>query len=230
MIERFNKLDLRMTDGVWSFAEERRADIDAHWAKIIEKKPELWDGRVLGTRSPRLENGTLTAELVETRFAAFLAWRDWDFPDKGFFNLFGSAVIAGSDGGYLFGVMAGNTANAGAIYPCAGSLEPADVTSEGVVDLWASVERELYEEAGLRADQARTDGDFLVRYGQLLSANRVFCYDMPLAELADLVKDNIAAQDDPELKDVAVLRRFEDLDLALARPYAVATARYLFGA
>jgi 8-oxo-dGTP pyrophosphatase MutT (NUDIX family) len=226
MIDIISETDLLMVEKVWPFAQEKRAEIAAHWTECVGRNPSLWDGRMLGTLNPRFEGGVFSAQMLETSFSAFLAWRDWGFPDTGYFNLFGSAVIAGSDGGCIFGVMGSHTSNAGAIYPCGGSLEPADVGSDGKVNLWKSIARELAEETGLSADEARLGETFLVRSGQLLSVSRVFHFDMPTDDLARRIKDNIAAQSDPELASVVVLRRLADLDFERAKPYAIATAQY----
>lgn len=229
MIELITDFDLRMTDEGWPFAEARRAEIAAHWAAAVAKRPALWDGRVLGTFRPRRKAGHFSAALVETSFSAFLAWRDWGFPDKGYFNLFGSAIIAGNDGGYIFGVMGEHTSNAGAIYPCGGTLEPRDVDADGRADIWASIARELREETGLLASDAEPGGDFLVQSGQLFSVNRVYRFDRRTAELAREIEANLATQVDRELAGIAVLHRLSDLDIKRTPAYAIEAARFLFG-
>jgi hypothetical protein len=40
-------LDLRLDQAEWRFATERRAEIDAHWARIVNGNPALWNGRIL---------------------------------------------------------------------------------------------------------------------------------------------------------------------------------------
>ncbi len=230
MIKNLSHVDLSLVSGAWPFAEMKKDEIADHWQKACAEKPDMWDGRVLGTYAPHVENGGLTGRLIETSFSAFLAWRDWGCPDTGFFNLFGSAIIAGNDGGYIYGIMGAHTANAGAIYPCGGSLEPGDVTPDGKVDLWGAVARELFEETGLLAADARPGGDFLVMSGQILSASRVFRFDQPVADLARRIEANIAVQDDRELAGVAILRRFDDLDQSRSPLYAIEAARHLFGA
>ena len=229
MIQNIDRLALETSEEAWPFAQIHRERIAAHWAATVAGNPTLWDGRVLGTLAPRVENGVLSARLIETSFSAFLAWRDWGYPDKDYFNMFGSAVISGSDGGYIFGVMGAHTSNAGHIYPCGGSLEPGDVAPGGTVDLWGSIARELNEETGLRAEDAQQGGDFLSRHGQLLSVTRVFRFDAPTRDLARKIEANIAAQDERELAGVAVLFDAGDLDPGRMPAYALATARHLLG-
>jgi 8-oxo-dGTP pyrophosphatase MutT (NUDIX family) len=227
MIESLAGTDLRLTNAVWPFAETRRAEIAAHWAEALIEKPAMFDGRVLGALNPQMTDGVLSASVIETSFSAFLAWRDWGFADETYFNAFGSAVIAGNDGGYIFGVMGAHTSNAGAIYPCGGSLEPDDVGADGKVDIWASTARELAEETGLLAAEATLGGDFLVRWGQLMSFTRIYRFDMPVAALARRIEVTLAAQDEPELAGITVFKTLSDLDPKTMRPYALLTAKYL---
>ena len=94
---------------------------------------------------------TLKGEYFETDFAAFLAWRDFGFPDRTVANAFSMAALVAADGAFLLGEMAAHTANAGAIYFPAGTPDPNDVF-DGKVDLAASAMRELEEETGIAAD------------------------------------------------------------------------------
>ena len=229
MIEPLAGTDLRLTDAAWPFAETRRAEIAAHWQEAVAQKPAMFDGRVLGALNPRMKDGVLSASVIETSFSAFLAWRDWGFADETYFNAFGSAVIAGNDDGYIFGIMGEHTSNAGAIYPCGGSLEPNDVAADGTIDIWASTARELEEETGLLAAEASHGGDILVRWGQLMSFARVYRFDAPVAALARRIEAVLAEQTEPELSGVAVFKTLSDLDRDRVRPYAILTAEYLTG-
>ncbi|MGY2808051.1 hypothetical protein ACVIHF_004781 [Bradyrhizobium sp. USDA 4506] len=78
----------------WPFADERRAEIDAHFAEQQRLNPNLWNGRVLLGRDPVFAGERLSASYFETDFASFLAWRDWGFPDHEVFNGFGMGAAA----------------------------------------------------------------------------------------------------------------------------------------
>ena len=50
LIHRVTTLDLAVRPVVWPFAEERRAEITAHFTEKQRERPELWNGRVLRGR------------------------------------------------------------------------------------------------------------------------------------------------------------------------------------
>src|ERR1700687_648452 len=126
VIHRVTTLDLSLQPWPWPFADQRRADIDAHFAIKQREKP-IWNGRVLLGRDPVFGGDRFSAGFFETDFASFLAWRDWGFPDKGVFNGFGMGALRCSDGAFVLGEMSQHTANAGRIYFPSGTADPNDV-------------------------------------------------------------------------------------------------------
>src|SRR4051794_9032570 len=46
-IHRVTRLDLKVGAFRWPFAEQRRVDIEAHFAGKQRDKPQIWNGRVL---------------------------------------------------------------------------------------------------------------------------------------------------------------------------------------
>src|SRR6478735_7127551 len=147
VIHRVTTLDLAVRPLAWPFAEERRADIAAHFAEKQSERPRIWNGRVLLGRDAVFSDGHLSSTYFETDFASFLAWRDWGFPDKAVFNGFGMGALRTSDGAFVMGEMAQHTANAGRIYFPSGTPDLDDVRN-GVLDIPGSVVRELAEETG----------------------------------------------------------------------------------
>src|SRR5205085_6985201 len=142
------RLDLRFEPGVWPFAVERRAEIDAHFAKLQAEKPAMWNGRVLLLRRGEIVDGVFCGAYLETDFASFISWRDWGFPDTTVRNCFPMAALRSSDGAFLLGMMGGHTATAGQIYFPAGTPDPSDIDGDSV-NLERGVLRELTEETGL---------------------------------------------------------------------------------
>ena len=91
-------LDLLYEPRPWRFAEERADDILAHWHKRKAAQPSLFDGRLLlmGRHEfvPRDDGATiLRGAYFETDFKAFLAWRDFGFPDATVCNGFSMAAV-----------------------------------------------------------------------------------------------------------------------------------------
>src|SRR5262249_27078623 len=83
-----DRLDLSFAPHSWAFADERRADIDAHFAARQRERPKLWNGRVLLMSRCVLNGRSLSGSFFETDFASFLAWRDWNCPDETVTNCF----------------------------------------------------------------------------------------------------------------------------------------------
>jgi len=96
-IHRVTELDLKLARRPWPFAEQRRAEIDAHFAQQQQQKPKLWNGRILLGRNPAFSEACFRAEYFETDFASFLAWRDWGFPDSTVFNGFDMGALYWAD-------------------------------------------------------------------------------------------------------------------------------------
>lgn len=211
-LHRVKTLDLAVSGTPWAFAEEKRAEIEAHFAKAQEAKPAIWNGRVLLCRNPRVEAGVHRADYFETDFASFLAWRDWGFPDKSVFNSFGSGALRSADGAFVLGRMSAHTANAGRIYFPAGTPDPNDVI-EGRVDLAMSIVREVEEEVGLvGADYEPSDDWTIVETGQVVACMRLLQSQSSAAELTQRIEAFLSAETAPELSGVKLVRSRADCD------------------
>jgi 8-oxo-dGTP pyrophosphatase MutT (NUDIX family) len=216
-IHRVATLDLKVKPTSWPFSQVRRGEIDAHFAKVREAKPEVWNGRVLLGRNPRHTDGRLSAEYFETDFANFLAWRDWGFPDREVFNGFGMGALLSADGAYLLGEMGDHTANAGRIYFPAGTPDPDDVKNDAL-DLAGSIVREIEEETGLtQADYAMDVQWNCVFSGPSIAMIRILRVDMPGEKLRARIEKNLASQTRPELRAIHLVREISDLSSAMPR-------------
>ena len=205
------RLDLRFEPAPWPFADQHRAEIDAHFATLRIEKPEMWNGRVLLLRRGEISGGVLSGAYSEADFASFIAWRDWGFPDKAIRNCFPMAALRSSDGAFLLGVMGRHTATAGQIYFPAGTPDPSDVDGD-TVDLERGVVRELIEETGLGI------GDFSVEQtwsatplGQRLALMKIVQAQENAATLHERIRAFLASQKQPELSDIHVVRSVDDL-------------------
>lgn len=216
-IHRVTTLDLAVKTLAWPFAEERRADIAAHFAEKQRERPQMWNGRILLGRDPVFSGDHFAATYFETDFASFLAWRDWGFPDKAVFNGFGMAALRASDGAFVMGVMGPHTANAGRIYFPSGTPDPDDVR-DGWLDIPGSVIRELEEETGLIAADYRTEAHWhCVVTAAAIALIRIIDVDMPAEAIRARIEANLAAQSEPELSGIHLVRGTGDLTPTMPR-------------
>lgn len=217
--------DIRMVPGDWPMPAALRAQVGSCWAELLAANPHLWDGRILAVTTPRIDaDGVLHAKAMEDAYSVFLTWRGAGFPEIGLHNLFGSALIASSDGALIYGVMGAETANAGRVYPPGGSLEPRDVLADGRADVARSTDLELEEETGLPASAARKGALVAVFAGPRVSIARMYHFDDTADRLIARIRANLDAQDHRELADVVAIRSRSDAEQAGAVPYAVAVA------
>jgi 8-oxo-dGTP pyrophosphatase MutT (NUDIX family) len=210
-IHRVTTLDLPVRPWSWPFADERRADIDAHFAAKQREKPKVWNGRVLLGRNPEFTGERLRADYFETDFASFLAWRDWGFPDSSVFNGFGMGALRSVDGAFIMGEMAQHTANAGRVYFPSGTPDLDDVRNSAV-DVDGSVTREVEEETGLTPTDYRAGAHWdCVCSGAAVAIIKILQVDMPGEALVERIEANLAHQSQPELAAIHLVRRLSDL-------------------
>jgi 8-oxo-dGTP pyrophosphatase MutT (NUDIX family) len=201
----------------WAFAEDRAGEIAAHWAKRKAALPSLFDGRVLLSGRQEVvkrEDGatTLRGAYFEVDYRAFLAWRDFGFPDASVSNCFSMAALQSSDGAFLLGEMASHTANAGSVYFAAGTPDPSDVFGARV-DLAASVRRELREETGISADEVAMAPDWTIVW----EPPRIACMKvMRMAETAQAIQTRVEAflaqEPKAELRRLHIVRGDRDIE------------------
>ena len=215
-IHRVTQLDLNVRPRRWLFAEQRRADIDAHFAVQQREKP-IWNGRILLTRDPDFSADRFSAGYFETDFASFLAWRDWGCPDKDVFNGFGMGALRCSDGAFILGEMGQHTANAGRIYFPSGTPDLDDIR-EGAVDMSGSVTREVEEETGLTPADYRASPHWdCVVSGAAIAMIRILHVDVSGEALRARIEANLARQEQPELSAIHLVHDTRDLTAAMPR-------------
>jgi 8-oxo-dGTP pyrophosphatase MutT (NUDIX family) len=205
------RAEIKVEPWEWEFAVSRRAEIDRHFAARRQRQPALWNGRVLLLKNYRIDNRVLSGSSFETDFASFMAWRDWDFPDRGVFNVFAMAAVRAADGGYLLGEMADHTASAGQLYfPC-GTPDPQDVAA-GMLDLDGSAGRELFEETGIEIGTlAARPGWALVRERNFIALIKRLIASENAQELRARIRRYLALSTQPEFSDIRIVRGHGDL-------------------
>ncbi len=215
----------------WAFAEEARERIAANWTVFTRRSPKAFDGRVLLAREPRIETGVFRGRYFETAFSAFLAWRDFGYPDLSVFNVFAMAALRAEDGAFLLGQMGEGTANPGRIYFPAGTPDPSDIVGARV-DLGASALRELHEETGLTPDEIAVGNRWIAVFeGQKIALMRDVVVKMPAEAARDAIKARLAALHEEELSDIVVVRGPADIrpDRMPGFTSAYLTARFAEG-
>ncbi len=227
------ELDLSFAPRPWPFAQVQAEKIAAHWRSRQAEQPRLYNGRVLLLGRHAFETRADGAEVLrgayfETDYAAFLAWRDFGFPDGQVCNGFSMAALVGADGAFLLGEMAAHTANAGAIYFPAGTPDPKDVVA-GRVDLERSATRELLEETGLAAHEVAYGPQWTLVY----APPRIACMKiMRLSAPAEAVKarvDAFLAEDpDAELARMHIVGGPEEIDERRSPRFVVDFLRFAF--
>lgn len=217
-IEAIDEIEYRIESIPWRFAIEHGEAIDRHWDKLCAGNPHLFNGAVFLMRESRVETRgdrrILNGAALEVEYKAFLAWRDFGFPDAKISNCFAMAALVSADGAFMLGRMSDRTANAGKIYFPAGTPDQGDVKGEAI-DLEGSVLRELLEETGIAPDEvALAPGWSVVVEGPRIACMKLVRSPLVAAELEARVNTFIAREKAPELVGLHAVFSASDLDEA----------------
>ncbi len=212
------RVEIAVEPWSWPFATARREDIDRHFVGRRRRQPALWNGRVLLLSRYVIGGRVLRGACFETDYASFIAWRDWDFADRGVANIFAAAALRSADGAYLLGEMASHTAASGQIYfPC-GTPDPDDIGTDGALDLAGSLSRELLEETGL--DIGTLDaapGWCLIRDRGFLALLKPLSAPQSAEALRSQILRHLAREKRPEFSDIHIVRGRGDLQIRMPR-------------
>lgn len=205
-IYKVTQLNLPYVAWDWPFARENRDAIDSHFAKCQAAKPELFNGAILLGRNPVFGKDTFRTECFRTDFASFLAWRDWDYPDKSVCNGFGAGALRCADGGFVLGEMAAHTANAGKIYFPAGTPDLDDLR-DGYLDMPESIRREIAEEIGLLPRDYREAAEWsCIVEGLKIAMIRILDLPDHSADVRSRAESWLGGQSLPELSRIHIVR------------------------
>jgi 8-oxo-dGTP pyrophosphatase MutT (NUDIX family) len=221
------RLDVSFGPRPWRFADDRRGEIDAHFADMQRRNPALWNGRVLLLGDFAIHDGIFRGACFDVDYASFISWQDWDFPDKSVRDCFAMGTILSSDGAFLLGEMGPHTFNAGQVYfPC-GTPDLNDVAVDRV-DFEGSIARELKEETGLGvAEFTAEPGWYTVLGGPVVALMKLLRARETAAALRARILDHLAREDVPELVDIRVVRGEGDLDPAMP-PFVTSYLRHIW--
>ena len=228
-IFRASRIEARLAPHHWPWADENRERIAAHWAERKAARPAIFNGRILMIAETRQEGDVFHARFFETDYANLIAWLDWGAPDRSVQNGFAMGALAGADGGFLLGVMAPHTSQAGRIYFPAGTPDLSDVRPAGVVDVGSSITREIEEETGLRPDAYDVAADWIVVMHQgLTGLMRSLSLRIPAEAARRQILSHLAREKMPELADIRIARSTADIDESAMPGYLKAFLRWSF--
>lgn len=206
-----DRVDFAFAPWVWPFAERRRPEIQAFFNELCEKKPTLWNGRLLLLRDARVAGGTMSGSFFETDYASMLAAVTWDAMGERVRSCFPAAAVLSADGAFILGEMAAHTQNAGQVLLPCGSVERGDAAA-GRLDPSTTLRRELSEETGIAAEELAAAPDWhVVRAGSLLPLVKVMRSAASAEQLRQRICANLAGQRDPEFCKIVVARGPADL-------------------
>jgi 8-oxo-dGTP pyrophosphatase MutT (NUDIX family) len=221
------RLEVGFVRRPWRFANERRGEIDAHFAEMQRRNPALWNGQVLLLGDFAIDGGVFRGVSFDVDYASFTSWQDWGFPDKGVHDCFAMGTVLCSDGAFLLGEMGSHTFNAGQVYfPC-GTPDLNDIAVDRV-DFEGSVARELKEETGLDvAEFAAEPGWYTVLGGALVAHMKLLRARESAAALRARILDHLAREAVPELANIRIVSGEGDLDPAMP-PFVASYLRHIW--
>jgi 8-oxo-dGTP pyrophosphatase MutT (NUDIX family) len=210
-------IEARLEVHDWPFTRSHADEIEQVWARETNLRPATFDGPVLLQHRGEVRDGVFQAGYFATSYKPFISWTRLGWPGdqnpaSHLRNGFSMAALRARDGAFLLGRMGEHTANAGKVYFAAGTPDMDDVTPDGVVDLAGSVTRELMEETGLRLDELTIgEGWMAVIEKTRIAFMRPVLIDMPAQEARALMLSRVAAQSEPELADIVIIRSGADI-------------------
>ena len=228
-VTRVSACRLRVDDAPWGYARENAAAIDAHWQARLITHPHDFDGIIHMVRDYAIKDGALVATFRRTSFKCFLYWRAQSYPEAAALDAFGSAILRSSEGHVLLGRQRKGI-NAGLAYLPGGFIDGRDVAMNGLIDIGASIARELAEETHLDvAKLTRTPGFVVTRCGPLLSIGQEFRSTMPADVLKTQILGNLARETNPELADIVLIRHPADAEGQNVPPYTLLVLEAILG-
>lgn len=229
-VYRLSTIDVRVAAGArWSYATARAEAIDTHWADAVRQSPMYFNGNVHMTRRVRCDGDTLTAEMIQVDFKAYLYWRSCGFPSVGIIDAFGSALIRTADDAVVLVRQRTGQVNSGLYYLPGGFVDGDDVAADGRVDLRGSVNREVLEETGLDGDALEAlPGYWVTRAGPHLSIAVGYRAALPAAATLEHINRYIAEHPDGELESAIAVRRAQDLQYLAMPEYARRLLHHIF--
>lgn len=156
VVSRLEKdLVVRYNGGRVSLPSDLQREIDVYWEELIRGGKRYTRGEVFTVIGKTETADTIEVTVSRTDFAHNLFCRDVRSPEGyGIRIIHTAALVETADGKVIFGRMADHTANRGRYQLCGGGIDDHDIR-DGFFDLDHNTKKELREELGIDADDAR---------------------------------------------------------------------------
>jgi len=223
---------LRVVPGGWDYARAHATAIDAHWLARLQTHPGYFNGVVHVIADGAFasgEAGVFSADLIASDFKSFLYWKERGHPPAGVRDAFGSAILRSAEGHVLLGRQSAGHINAGLAYLPGGFIDDRDVDGDGVVDIGASIVRELAEETLLGPDDVTIVPGFrIVQCGVQIAMAREFRSPQRADDLRARIVKTLEAQQQAELADIVIVRSMDDVARENVPAYAALALSHVF--
>lgn len=210
-IEEASRVELVVEDRDWDFAAANRQEVQRYFERRQAENPAFFNGSFYVCSHWSIDGGVFRGRLLRSDFASFLYWRYRGYLDESVKMCFGSPAIVSSDQHLLTVVMSDDTVSPGLTKFPTGSIDDSDVENHAV-DLTANMTREVREETGLDLSDATPGAGWSIVFdGPWISATRAYRLPVTSAALEASVRDHLARDPSPELKDIHFIRGLADI-------------------
>ena len=173
----------------------------------------MFDGDVFVAEDWRLGDEVLHADLLQTKFSAYLYWRQHGFGGGVRGEVFATSVVEAADGGLLMARSVAGTLNSGQYLSPGGLFDARDMGPGGMIDVAGAAARELAEETGLDgSDVVRRPGYLVACVAPYLAIASVFGSHLDGCRLLERVNRHLAAQAAPELEAPCIITGRDELE------------------
>lgn len=208
--------------------------IAAYWVERSAGNPALFNGSAFLFDHFAIDPdaGTLAAKGAPTDFATFLYWRHHrdDLPLS---HAFPVGALVTADDKLIIGRMSQHTANAGKVYPPAGSFDANDLIPDadggGTLDPIANIAREIGEEIGLDIGRLTAEPGWLLLPSspRAYAFIKIFRMTETSADVGPDLRRHIAEDPHQELEDVLFVDFATRFEPETVSPYVNHLLAYL---
>ena len=205
----------------WGFSLRRRDEIDSSFANRLRQQPALWNGRTFMLRNYTVHNGVIRGASFENRLRKRTSLARLGLCRRQRVQYICLRGVANNRRRLSPREMAPSTAAAGLRYFPSGNPIAQDVDRNGALDLDGSVRRELSEENGAGHQRAESRARTMVNDRGFLAMMKRLSARQNANVLRARILRYLERQQQPELSDIHIVRRRDELSARMPR-YVVA--------